>query len=658
VRENPEVRDWHLTTSRTMWITACLVLVLVPHATNVPLWILGSFLLFALWRVSSAVLGIALPSRWLVVAITVALLAGVYSSYGTLFGRNAGVALLIVLAGMKLIESRSLRDAYVLSFLGYFLVVTNFLFSQSILIGLYMLVIVVGMTATLASFATDAHELGVTARLRLAGVVLLQATPVMLALFLLFPRLPGPLWGLPRDAHGGVSGLTDSMTPGNISRLTLSNDVAFRVKFRGKAPEKEQLYWRGPVLTLTDGRTWTRGQLARSWRSQYAELEGEPVDYVITMEPHSQRWLFALDVPSTIPPGAQMTQDFQLRTPKPVHQRIRYVMRSYPEYRLPQLSLEERTQALTLPERSHPKARAMALEWRESLGSDSEVVERALSYFRNQPFHYTLTPPLYVGDPVDEFLFDGRQGFCEHYAAAFTVLMRAAGIPTRIVTGYQGGEFNTVGDYMVVRQRDAHAWVEVWLGEKGWVRVDPTGAVSPNRIKLGMDGAIPPTIGGENLGILPTEPVEALWRRVRYGIDAINASWNEWVLGYGARKQRELLAVFGFDATGASGLSLGAIASVGLLLAVIGAWLSRRRPASSDPVVRSYRRFCRKLESAGLTRRANEGPLDFSRRVCIARPRLTGSVRRITDLYVTLRYSSADADSKELRREVAKLRVS
>jgi transglutaminase-like putative cysteine protease len=656
MRVNPETRHWSLTPERTLWITGCLVLVMLPHVGRVPAWVLASFAALAGWRVAHGIRAVPLPPKWLVILLSVTMLGAVYASFGTLFGRSAGIALLAVLAGMKLIESRSLRDAYVLSSLGYFLVVTNFLYSQSMLTGVYMLAVVLLMTATLIAFSTESGELDTRARLRTATAMLIQATPIMLVLFFLFPRLPGPLWGLPRDAHDAVSGLSESMSPGRISRLSLSDAVAFRVTFQSKAPATNQLYWRGPVLWHTDGEEWRSGQPARSWRAQYVELQGQPVDYTITIEPHQQSWLFALEVPTTIPRGAQMTQDFQLRTPKPVRARRRYEMRSFPEARLSRVSIEEQTAALALPPGMHPKARALALQWREELPDDVAVVARALEYFGRQPFVYTLTPPLLKNDHVDEFLFDTLSGFCENYASSFAVLMRAAGIPARIVTGYQGGELNPLGNYLIVRQRDAHAWTEVWLEGRGWVRVDPTGAVSPNRIQLGMDAAIPPTMGPAGLDLPSRGALWETWRRWRYGIDAIKTGWNEWVLGYGTRRQHELLGLFGVDAGNVRALSMSMLTTIGIMLGTLALWLARRRPLPVDPVLRVYRRFCSKLERTGVIRRSSEGPVDFAARVVSTRPSLREPVERITSMYVALRYAGNRVPMGEFKRAVGTFR--
>jgi transglutaminase-like putative cysteine protease len=657
MRANPETLRWTLTQERTLWISGCLALVVIPHVTRIPLWVLASFACLAGWRVANATRGVPLPSRWLVILMSTVMLAGIYAVHGTFFGRDTGVALLVVLTGMKLMEARGLRDAYVLSALGYFLVITNFLYSQSIFTGIYMLVVVLLMTATLIAFSTEGGELDARARLRMSAGMLVQATPIMLVLFFLFPRLPGPLWSLPRDAHGAVSGLSESMSPGRISRLSLSDAVAFRVTFQSKAPLPSRLYWRGPVMWHTDGREWTSGHPSRSWRAQYVELRGDPVDYTITIEPHQQSRLFALEVPTTIPRGAQMTEDFQLRTPKPVRARKRYEVRSYPEARMTRVSIDEQTAALALPSGMHPRARALAAGWREELQDPGAVVERALAYFRRQPFVYTLTPPLLEGDAVDEFLFDTRSGFCENYASSFAVLMRAAGIPTRIVTGYQGGELNPLGDYLIVRQRDAHAWTEVWLADRGWVRVDPTGAVSPSRIELGMDAAIPPTIGPAGLDLPSRGPLWETWRRVRFGIDAVKTGWNEWVLGYGTRRQRQLLGSFGVDSADVRGLTMGMLAIIGVMLALLAVWLARRESLPPDPTLRFYRRFCRKLARAGVERQASEGPLDFAARVAATRPQLREPVERITAMYVALRYGGRELPVRELKRAVAAFRA-
>ncbi len=648
-----EIRSWHLSFERMVWLSLSLLLVLVPHAPRMPVWISVLFLLLAGWRLYTVKTGKPLPHRYLIATVVVAMLAGVYLSYGTLTGRDAGVAMLAVLAGMKIAESRFLRDAYVVIFLGFFLAVTNFLYSESIPTGLYMLVVVAVLTGALVAVTTESSALVPQRQLGLAAVMLMQAVPLMLVAFLFFPRISGPLWGLPKDAFSARSGLSDTMTPGDISGLSLSNEVAFRVRFDGEIPENKELYWRGPVLRRTDGRTWTAGESPRSSRPFGFAKRGKPVDYVVTLEPHQRRWLFALDLPATIPTMASMNAAFELRSVKRVRKRTRYRVRSYTDYRLPQITSAELAENLELAQGAHPKARQLALGWRHELSGPRAVVEAALTYFQQQPFVYTLTPPLLDGDNVDGFLFETRQGFCENFASAFTVLMRAAGIPSRVVTGYQGGELNELGDFVTVRQRDAHAWSEVWLGEtEGWVRIDPTGAVAPSRIESGMEAAIPRPIGPRALNIQASEPVRRAWRNLRQGWEALNNAWNEWVLGYGPERQRRLLNQFGIDSTSFTRLAVWLIFCVLALLAAISLLLARR-PRTRDPALRAYRRFQNKLARAGLDRVPGEGPLDFSQRIIRARPDLSAEVQRITELYVAIRYTREGGDARILSRAVA-----
>jgi transglutaminase-like putative cysteine protease len=652
-----ETRGWNLTFVRMVWLSLGLLLVLAPHAPRMPAWISVLFLLLAGWRLYTARSGKPLPHRYLMGAVVFATLAGVYLSYGTLTGRDAGVAILAVLAGMKIAESRFLRDAYVVIFLGFFLVVTNFLYSETIPTGLYMLVVVAVLTGSLVAMTTEASVLVPQRQLRIAVVMLAQAVPVMLAAFLLFPRVSGPLWGLPKDAFTARSGLSDSMTPGDISGLSLSNEVAFRVRFDGEIPEHWELYWRGPVLKKTDGRTWSAGESFRRSKPIVFARRGSAVDYVVTIEPHQRRWLFALELPATIPSMATMSPEFELRSVKRVRNRMRYRVRSYTDYAVPRIARGELDEGLELAPGAHPRAREMALRWRDSHAEPRAVVERALQFFSEQGFVYTLTPPLLTRDNVDEFLFGTRQGFCENFAGAFTVLMRAAGIPARVVTGYQGGELNKLGNFLTVRQRDAHAWSEVWLGEaEGWVRVDPTGAVAPARIESGMEAALPQRGGSGALSLQPIEPVRRAWRNLRQGWEALNNAWNEWVLGYGPERQRRLLSRLGIDGTDFARLAVWLIFCVLALLAGT-ALLLAQRPRTRDPAVRSYRKFQKKLARAGLERGRGEGPLDFAGRVAGARPDLAAQVSRITHLYVSIRYARDGGNLRMLNRAVSDLGI-
>jgi len=477
-----------------LWLGAAVILAVMPHARHTPDWIPASCVILVCWKLFRVYIRQPpAPPGWLIRLaqnlLAAGLVLGVYLHFGSLLGRDAGVALLIVLAGFKFQESRRLRDYYVVAALILFLIVTNFFFSQTIGTAGHMLVVMLCLLAGLIDINDPRRALPAVHKLRRSGIMVGQALPLMLILFVLFPRVPGPLWGIPEDAHAGTTGLDDFMTPGSISLLSDSNEVAFRVEFEDEPPPPIQRYWRGPILWDTDGRKWTQGQSRDRADARIIE-RGEGIDYRITVEPHNRKWIYALEMPLETPGNTELTRDYQLLDDRRIEKRRRHDLTAYTNYRLVGADSVDFERALSLPPNQHPKAVALAREWRDQ-GLDNEaIIDKALAMFHNQTFYYTLNPPLLTGDTVDQFLFETKEGFCEHYAAAFTVLMRAAGIPTRVVTGYQGGTLNPVGDYYIVRQRDAHAWTEVWING-AWQRVDPTEAVSPARIRDGINVALP-----------------------------------------------------------------------------------------------------------------------------------------------------------------------
>jgi transglutaminase-like putative cysteine protease len=579
----------------------------------------------------------------------VAATIGVFLSYRTIFGRDAGVALLVVMLGLKLLETRTWRDAMLMSFLGYFLVITNFLYSQTIGTGLYMLACTVFITATMVSLNHGAAEPPFRAQLRTAGVLLAQSVPLTLVLFLLFPRVPGPLWGLPRDAFAGVSGLSDTMTPGSLSSLVLSDAVAFRVRFESQIPRAKDLYWRGPLMWDFDGRTWSTQSFV--YTAPGIEAKGDAVAYEVTLEPHNRRWLFALDLPAVAPPRSIVSTDYQLYSVQPVNNRLRYEMTSYLNARFGET--EGRfglNRALQLPPRFNPRAQELGRALRQKHADEEGIIGEMLGMFRRN-FVYTLEPPLLGEHSVDEFLFSTRSGFCEHYASSFAVVMRAAGIPTRIVTGYQGGEVNVLGNYLIVRQADAHAWTEVWLRNRGWVRVDPTFAVAPVRVDTGISAAVPRT---DPLPLMVRAPYEFL-RQARLTWDYMANAWNQWVLGYTPERQRSLLANVGMDDATWEKLTAILFVLAGIIVAMFTALALRQMTSRvRDPVKVAYQRFCDKLRRKGLSRAPAEGPVDYARRVERQRPELAPAVDAITRLYVALRYGaeSGTAALIELQRRV------
>lgn len=633
-----------------LYLLLSLVMVTAPHAEHLPWWVIALAAILFAWRTYLGHARLVIPNRWLVVLIALGGLIGVFLTFRTIFGREAGVALLVIMLGLKLMESRTLRDAMLLTFLGYFLVITNFLYEQNIPTALYMIACTWVITATMLSLHYAHREPPFRAQLRTAGVLLAQSVPLMLVLFLLFPRVPGPLWGLPQDAFTGVSGLSDTMSPGSLSNLILSDAVAFRVKFESSIPRRDNLYWRGPVMWDFDGRTWTVPRFY--YTTGKLGGAGDPVNYEVTLEAHSKRWLFALDLPGKVPPRAFISTDYQIHSFRPVNNRLRYDMTSLlnPVFGQTETPLSLR-RALHLPEGFNPRAQELARALRIKHADDGAIVDEVLSMFREQKFYYTLTPPLLGKHAVDEFLFSTRSGFCEHYSSAFTVLMRAAGIPSRVVTGYQGGEINAFGNYLIVRQSDAHAWTEVWLKNRGWVRVDPTSAVSPSRVSAGISAAISRE---ESLPLMVRGDVEWL-RQLRLSWDFMANTWNQWVLGYTPERQRWLLEGFGMDNATWQKMAAVLFCLGGLIVAIFTAIALRQlRDRVRDPVKIAYTRFCDKLRKKGLPRDPAEGPADYERRIKETRPDLITPVTAITRLYVALRYgteTSVDA-LRELQAKV------
>jgi len=628
MRSNPGTQ---LQLRHLFWLLAGLALVTAPHSPRLPWWLNLIALILIAWRVYLGLSERALPKKWLLALFVVGGLFGVYFTYRTIFGRDSGVALLVLFLSLKLLELNNERDAMVLVLLTYFLALTNFFYSQTLPTAGLMLVSVLVNTASLVHFAAPGRAL--RANLKTAGVLLAQAAPVMLILFFLFPRVQGPLWGLPQDAYSGVTGLSDSMSPGLISRLSQSDAIAFRVKFQKDAPPMRQLYWRGPVFWHFDGRTWRPGEF-RPFGQLKFEASGTPYDYEVTLEPHNHNWLFALELAAKLPPDANVTSDYMLISRTPVRARMRYDMRSYTSFAIRGADeADEIRRGLQLPRGFNPKARELAQSWAASINSDAAIAQKALSYFREQGFVYTLEPPLLGRDSVDEFLFGSKQGFCEHYASSFAFLLRAAGVPARVVTGYQGGDINPVDGYMIVRQSDAHAWAEVWLNGRGWVRFDPTAAASPVRVESGVAAAVPAT---DPLPLMARTTL--IWLRgVRYNLDALANKWNQLVLSYNPERQREFLARVGMSEPSWESMAMTLFWGVGGVLALLTAWLLRRI-RTTDPVQRLWLRFCAKLGKKGSPRSAHEGPADFVARTAERYPGEAERIRAIGERYIALRY--------------------
>jgi transglutaminase-like putative cysteine protease len=625
---------------------AALAVAFAPHLGRVPLFV-GAFVCAA-WAYSLGMQfrGWPVPARWMRVVLALACLGMVVVTYGRPFGQDEGVALLSLMLGLKAVESKSVRDLLALLFLAYFVVVTNVLYSQTLVMSGYMFLSVMAVTAALVHLHSGEPRL--LPDVRRSSVLVVQALPLAVLLFVFFPRLQGALWGVQDSRDEGVSGFSENVEPGSVSTLSLSSEVAFRVDFPGPVPERDSLYWRGAVLDTFDGQRWFR-DLPFELAEKGGDEPADRVDYAVTLEPHGKEWVFALDLPVLGPRGTVIRSDRTVVSLRTVRARVRYELVSSASAPAEDLPTQRWTE---LPKEGNPRALALATQWRDAGLDPRAMSAAALELFRTGGYAYSLQPGAMEGDIVDQFLFASRRGYCEHYASAMTFLLRAAGVPARVVVGYQGGEVNPLGGYLIVRQSDAHAWVEIWLDGR-WTRVDPTSVVAPQRLVRGVEALAPQGQGG----VLP-EGVRVLSRVGRFfrmGWDAANNSWNQWVLGFSHDRQRGLWERLGLDpATRAGALKLAGLLALCLTAVLGGAiwFMLRSRRLPPDRVIRAWSLFCRKLADQGLPRGAGEGPRDFARRVERQRPDLGPAAHDIVNAYVALRYRGEGSDVDTLERLV------
>jgi transglutaminase-like putative cysteine protease len=630
-------------------LLAALGMLLLAHLTRLPVWLSLLLIGTLIWRLFHDLGRLKLPGRWLRVLLVLASGLGILASYHSLIGREAGSALLLLLTFLKLTEMRTPRDVIVVIFLGYFLVVLSFLFGQSIPYTLWLFGILLVLLFAQLMYShptTPVQAWGLfTPQFKLTLRLVVQALPLALLLFVFFPRVSGPLWALPADAGSARTGLSDEMAPGRISRLSNDDAVAFRVKFAGQPPSPQRLYWRGLVHWYYDGERWT------SPLPQRQELTGSnlaitplgPVlDYTVTLEPHDQYWLFLLDTPARMPANSQITVDRQVLARQRIEKLRRYRASSYLDYRIePDLPVAGRERYLSLPPYISPRSQQLMEQLRARYPQDRKLVQAVLDYFHNQPFYYTRNAPLLYDDPVDTFLFETRRGFCEHYASAFTVMMRQADIPARVVTGYQGGEINPLSDYMIVRQSDAHAWSEVWLKGDGWVRVDPTSVIPPGRIENTDDILHRQPQTGVAQKLLEQSWLRHGLRQVGFAWDAVNNRWNQWVVGFNRTRQASMFTALGVPDLDWPGLAL-LLGLTSLITLGLIAWRVLHMPRSPrDPVQQAYLLFCRRLARIGLQKLPHETPARFEQRVRASRQDLAKTVASITALYLDLRYGRA-----------------
>ena len=622
-----------------LWLLCSVSLTSLPHLFHLPITIIGIFIALFITASLIHLKKIKTPHKFIRYFLTILIVAYILFNYGTLIGQDAGVALLISMSAIKLLEIFSQRDVYISVLIGFFTLVTHFLYSFSFGIVLYVFFCAVILLSTLLelSKSSDSNQLHIGTNAKFSSIVFMQSIPIMLVLFFFFPRIDSPLWSFKSNTQSGTTGLSEDMEMGMINSLSHSNAVAFRVEFLNNTPDNHLLYWRGPVLTHTDGRRWNKNAndhepdiyIRRIPFSQTHDV----ISYKVTLEPSENAWYFALDLPMTTPKNTLLTAGYQIISQKPINQPVRYQVTSSLNYRLKQAYRNELVDALQLPENINSRTLELGQRFKENFSTPSDIISAALRYFVDNNFTYTLNPPLLTSnDPVDQFLFDTQRGFCEHFSAAFTILMRSAGVPARVVTGYQGGEYNPLGQHLTVRQRDAHAWSEVWIESLGWVRVDPTSVIAPNRIESGANEILAQAESSSaflfnNKFIL----------NIQHSIDWMDNQWTQWVVNYDKKKQRSFMSDLGLHGWTQIILTMTAIlASICSLFAI---YIIYHHQSRLTPQMTLWHKFCGKLEAIGLPKLPHEGPRDYQQRVIAQRPDLQKTIEPIFKDFIELLYA-------------------
>jgi transglutaminase-like putative cysteine protease len=628
---------------RLLWTTACFALATFANLATLPAWVVVTAFAAGAIRLLLAARRRGPPPRpWrlLAAALTVAVLLAQFHSFN---GITAGTALLCLMAGLKLLETRNHRDIHVVLLIVYFLSLAALLRSTSFWLLAYLIGVCWLTTATLLQLTVTQPGPEWRASLRHSGRILLHALPLALVLWLLFPRLSEPLWQIGDDGGGATSGLSDTMSPGDITDLALSEEIAFRVRFAAEPPPPESRYWRGPVLNDFDGSAWRRGD--PGFFQPPKHLPTEPVfRYTISLEPYRHNWIYTLDRPVQWDlPHAALTGDYVLVQPDPVSRPIDIAATSTAGALMPgPLGEALRRRDLRLPSGRNPRTAQFARKMRSDHPDDRDYVRAVLAMLHDQAFYYTLSPPGLGADPVDEFLFDSRRGFCGHYASAFAVMMRAAGVPARVVTGYLGGKPNPYADYWIVRQSDAHAWVEVWIDGSGWMRIDPTAAIDSARVESrarAQDNATG-RLGQQLSAHLP-------WLAdLRLRIDALRQLWRERILQFDQNSQQSLLARLMIPEPDARKLVIVLAATLSLAFGWL-TWQVRRElaPQIRDAAARAYARLCGKMARIGLARLPHEGAESYAARIATVRPDLGEAVTALVRQYTELRYGNHDSDA-------------
>lgn len=658
-------RHWHIPQTTLFWLIFTHTLAVIYFVDVVPLWLYGLSFIAIGWRLAVYLGNAAAPPRYLVVLVAVAsgILLALLSSGAS--AMQLLIQLMLVGYGLKFIELKQRRDVYVLIMLGFFVIAVGLVVHQGMQAAAWLAMVMLFNTSALLTLQRPGIK---TSRaLGEVGRIVVISLPLTLILFLIVPRVT-QLWKMPQLSNTST-GLSDSMAPGDLANLSRDPSLAFRVTFDNQVPSREQLYWRAIVLESFDGRRWSQDPEMQEWQLSQPPATSVQVDktsldnptrisYEVIAEPNYQRWLYGLQVPDTASPEVINTSDYRLYANQPLMSRLLYRVNSYPQVaNLTQLSEDERQRNLMLPDGS-PQTETLIRQLRQQFSQPAGLIGEILRRFNQQPYRYTLNPPLLAGDTVDQFLFESRAGFCAHYAGAFTVMMRYAGIPARVVIGYQGGEWDSEQAYLSVYQYDAHAWSEVWLEGRGWIRIDPTAAVAPERVELGLEAAV-----ADEETFLAQSPFSLAKYRDNWVLNQLRTTmadvdyiWSRWLLGYDAEQQKKLLQLLLGDIKQwkVSLMLGGGFVLVALwLLLTSGLRLRRRQPRSQ----RLYQAACDKLAKSGCRRREWEGPVDYAERVRDDIPDKGAVFEQFTECYVTLRYHPPErsASSRSQLTQMARL---
>jgi len=641
-----------------IFLLVSIGLITLPHINHIPQPLFATFSILLAWRFICIWKISLLPNKVMLFVLTISAIFLLYKQHQGILGRDAGTSLFVIALGLKLLEIKKERDLYLINYLAFIVATSQFLYQQSILMAFYILFVCCVLLAVLVSINSQKPD--TLAAFKTSVSIVFQALPISIILFIFFPRVEAPRWMLFDQQQTAKTGLSDSLEPGAISQLGLSDELVFRVKFEAEPPPSSFRYWRGPVYSHTDGKRWTETKSKMNPEDvDQMVYTGRRYQYTLMMEPQDKNWVFALDMPSSIPQGLRQNAQYQLINTENKNKRAEFNFISYAQYNTGDISKEALKENLQLPTKPSNKIKQLVKQLHGFDQSAEVFIQSVLKHFRNENFHYTLRPPLMGNRPIETFLFEKQYGFCSHYATAFVYLMRVAEVPARVVGGYQGGELNQVGGFLEIRQANAHAWAEVWLKNKGWVRFDPTASIAPERIEQDVNIDLQIATGNVNFSPMFTHAGKAMsWlKQARQTWSNIDYSWQRWVINYTRDSQSQFLSALGiFDI---KLIIYWLVACIGLITIILAWFILRNTPPRIDEESKLYQQFCKKMAKAGFNRETGETAKSFCLRIQKQRPDLSESVIKITTIYTRLRYEkrTVNDDLLLLKRELSRFKA-